>query len=981
MTKVFLRPAADSVKFNNGIGRVVHAQYKYLPQFDIELVGSEDAADVIAGHTHDYGSKYISVCHLHGLYFFGDPGSGIYDNWHREANKRIIDSMRRARVITVPSEWTSIMIKRDMRISPTIIGHGIDFNEWTPADNDGYVIWGKNRADQDVCNPQWALELAQRKVPVVSTFAPKGMVDSDKPFHLTLTGELSAEKMKEYLRHADVYLATTKETFGIQTLEALACGVPVLGFDWGGTADIVEHKHTGYLVRPGDTDGLMEGLDYIHKHRLQLSVNARAHASNFTWQRVIERYATLYHELAQHREPTGVAVVIPCHNYERYLGPCLDSVLAQTYKVDEIIVIDDGSTDDSLRIAETYRSRGVNVIFQPNAGVSAARNNGIAHTRQPLIVCLDADDMLDPRYIEACRNEMLRDRGLGITFTGMSVLRVGKPPSDNVWKIGSGFDWEWQATPRNPPATHIPTGAMFRRSMWERAGGYKQEYAPGEDAEFYTRGLSVGFTAKQVTDAPWYLYRDHGEGAHKRLSYRPIDDWLPWMRDREYPLAAPSEVAPNVRSYSDPKVSVIIPVGPGHAKYLSDALESLLGQTMREWEVIVIDDTSGNILPSEFARFPFVRLYKSGGVGPGGARNVGLQHAKAPLAVFLDCDDQLAPAALALMCKAYAESEGRYIYGDWQVMGQPTIHHEAEYVAANWLDFTQPEGKHSVSVLMATEDARKIKFDETMPAWEDWDFFTRCALNGIHGRHLTIVTLYYRIGSDRRTSKVISNGQPTPLGYELLAELGRLYGGDKVPKSCCGGNADALLAARRGYESTPAEKGSISTVNRTTKGRGSAPVADRDPNTVAYVRMEFVGNRSGAVTYPGARGSGRTYRGGRNPVNRFHNVHPDDVFTLESGGEFRRTAPSIVEREPTPQAPMAAPMAVAPIPVVEMAVGGLESELATEVAPVAEAASVVEQVQIQEIQTAEGVVRRKVGTGKKATGRSKKLRDDLPPLG
>jgi glycosyltransferase involved in cell wall biosynthesis len=963
MTRVFLRPDAATIKDNNGIGRVVHAQYRYLPKFDIELVGSEAQADVVAGHTHDYGASRIDACHAHGLYWSGDAGSGEYDNWHKEANKRIIESARRARVITVPSNWVAEPFKRDMRVAPVVIGHGIEFNEWTPGENDGYVLYGKNR-EGDVCTAKWALELAERKVKVVSTFAPKSM--GEKPFHLTLTGELPADTMKEYLRRADVYLATTKETFGIQTLEALACGVPVLGFGWGGTADIVEHKHTGYLARPGDIDDLMRGLDYIRAHRLELSVNARAHASNYTWERVIGQYAQLYHQLAEQPEPTGVAVVIACHNYALWLGACLDSVLAQTYRVDEIIVVDDGSTDDSLRIAETYRSRGVKVIAQPNAGVAAARNNGVASTRQPLVVCLDADDLLDPQYVEACRDAMLRDRGLGIAFTGMSILKPGQPPSANVWTLSNGFDWEWQATPRNPPATHIPTGSMFRRAMWERAGGYKQQYAPGEDAEFYTRGLSVGFTARQVTDVPLYIYRDHGEGAHKRLPYKPIDEWMPWMRDREYPLAAPSEQAPNVRSYSDPKVSVIIPVGPEHGKFLPDALESLLGQTMREWEVIVVDDTENWQYMDDLRRFPFARMAatRKPESGPGAARNVGLHFAKAPLVLFLDADDQLAPTALAHMARLYGESEGRYIYGDWQAMGRDVVVSEGEYGPEHWLDFEDLRGKHSVTVLMATEDARRIKFDETLTGWEDWDFFARCALAGIQGRRLAQVTLYVRMHSSRRTVHVLEN---VP---EYLDKMKAKFGGQAMAKSCCGGNADSLIAARRAWEGTPEEKGGGLSVNRTTKGRSSAPMDTNDPNAVMPVRMEFVGLRSGAVTYPGVRGGGRTYRGGRNAIDRYKNVHPADVATLEATGEWKRVAPAITEPQASPQA---VPVAV---PAVEMAVREPVLEMVAEVAPALEAAPVVEQVQV--IQTADGPVKRKRGAGK--TSKSTVLKD-LPPLG
>jgi hypothetical protein len=138
---------------------------------------------------------------------------------------------------------------------------------------------------------------------------------------------------------------------------------------------------------------------------------------------------------------------------------------------------------------------------------------------------------------------------------------------------------------------------MFRRDMWERAGGYRQEYAPGEDTEFWLRGLSVGFNAKRVTSEPLFNYRMHGGSASRTKTYIDITEDKPWVKDRSLmPIAAPTRRSNLVRSYSEPLISVIIPVGPGHAKHLNKALDSLLAQTFKGWEVIVIDDTQSEII-------------------------------------------------------------------------------------------------------------------------------------------------------------------------------------------------------------------------------------------------------------------------------------------------------------------------------------------------------------------------------------------------
>lgn len=961
MTRVFLRPDVATIEANNGIGRVVHAQAKYLPRFDVELVGTPEQADVIAGHTHDYGAPRIDVAHLHGLYWTGDPGSGDYNNWHREANGNIIASVRRARAVTVPSAWVAMPFQRDLRINPVVIGHGIEPAEWAPGANGGYVLWNKNR-DGDVCNPIWAWHLAKAGARVVTTFGPK---DREPHPNLQLIGAQPSAAMNQVIRDADVYLATTKETFGIGTLEAMAAGVPVLGFNHGGTADLVTHQEDGWLAEPGDLDGLLDGLEYVRRHRAEMGANARATAARFTWERVIGQYAALYRDLAAAPEPTGVAVVITCHNYGRFIGECLESVLGQTYPVDDVIVVDDGSTDDSAEIVRRFGTR-VRLLEQANQGVANARNNGVAVTRQPFVVCLDADDKLDSRYIDACRTEMLKDRALGLTWTGLAILR-GEQSAPSNWGAGT-FDWEWQAGPGNPPHTNVPTGAMFRRSMWERAGGYIQAHAPGEDAEFYTRGLSVGFTARPATNLPFFIYRDHGHGAHRSLPYKPVDTWLPWMRDKAYPLGAPAPVVPDVRSYSTPKVSVIIPVGMGHGKYVPDALESLLGQNMRDWEVTLVDDTDDGDVARIPARYPFVHFITTEAVGdgPGAARNRGLGHAAAPLVLFLDADDQLAPGALAAMCREFAGAGGRYVYGDWQPLGEREAVREAEYNPNIWANFDDLGGKHAVTVLMATADARRIRFDETLTAWEDWDFFAHAAMLGIQGRRVDALTLYVRRSPDSRTARAFQ----APNG--IIEQLHGKYGGVLMGK-CCGGNAAAALAAKQAWDGVPPEKAGGLSLQITSRGGG--PVAAIDPNVIQPVRMEFIGKRTGAVTYQGARGSGRAYRGGNNPVNRFHNVHPDDVGVLESGGEWRRVAPVLTET--------AAPMTPAPSPEpVKVAdnfavLAALANEGGGTVTPEPPAVAEPAPELVGVVQTAEGPVKRKV-VGRKP-GKNTPLKD-LPPL-
>src|SRR5271165_7143352 len=94
-----------------------------------------------------------------------------------------------------------------------------------------------------------------------------------------------------------------------------------------------------------------------------------------------------------------ISVVIPTYNYGRYVPQAVESVLAQTFKDFEIIVVDDGSTDDTPQQLEPYQDR-IRVHKQANQGVSAARNAGVRLARAALVAFLDADDVWHPRKLE-----------------------------------------------------------------------------------------------------------------------------------------------------------------------------------------------------------------------------------------------------------------------------------------------------------------------------------------------------------------------------------------------------------------------------------------------------------------------------------------------------------------------------------------------------------------------------------------------------
>lgn len=101
-----------------------------------------------------------------------------------------------------------------------------------------------------------------------------------------------------------------------------------------------------------------------------------------------------------------VSVIVPVYNVEPYLRQCLDSIVSQTLKDIEIILIDDGSTDGSGEICDEYKREDhrIRVIHKVNEGLSAARNDGIDASTAPYIMFVDGDDWVEPEFCETpCR--------------------------------------------------------------------------------------------------------------------------------------------------------------------------------------------------------------------------------------------------------------------------------------------------------------------------------------------------------------------------------------------------------------------------------------------------------------------------------------------------------------------------------------------------------------------------------------------------
>lgn len=216
-----------------------------------------------------------------------------------------------------------------------------------------------------------------------------------------------------------------------------------------------------------------------------------------------------------------IAVVIPCFNLGRTIEEAVESVLAQTRSAAEIIVVDDESTDlyTRQRLASLVRP-GLRTVRIGHLGPSGARNYGASMTSSPYLLFLDADDALEPTYLE--RTAGCLDETPAVDF--VSTALQGFAGATYVW------------TPPHPDLATaltrgtIPVTAMLRRTLWDATGGFDERLPVSEDRDFWISALERGFRGC-VIDEPLLRRRVRWDSLHHaavtRGTHRDVLEVIP----------------------------------------------------------------------------------------------------------------------------------------------------------------------------------------------------------------------------------------------------------------------------------------------------------------------------------------------------------------------------------------------------------------------------------------------------------------------
>jgi glycosyltransferase involved in cell wall biosynthesis len=432
-----------------------------------------------------------------------------------------------------------------------------------------------------------------------------------------------------------------------------------------------------------------------------------------------------------------VSVIVPCYNYGKYVKEAVDSVLAQSYRDLEVIVVNDGSTDPhTLKVLPKLDqpSRQVRVLNQKNQGLSMARNNGAANAKGDFLVFLDADDTLDEDALALMLYQFVLDPAAAAVFPQQHFFG----DQELVWACQefNAYDLLW--------AAHVTVCLMIRRDIFDKSKKYQPSMKYGyEDWEF-SLGLAGKGWRPRLIPLPLFNHRRHGRTmtaeAHDKKTH--LYNELIRLNSELYTM----ERLGQIKKESRPFVSIVIPYY-NSPKFIDETLASIKRQTIDDYEAILIDDGSDD--PDAVAKLNeieaegFARVIRLPHRGTAAARNRGALEARGEFLCFLDADDLIDPGyceKLGLMLSmnpslAFVYS-GVAHFGDMQA------------VAFDEYDVERLKRENFLAVTCLIRRAVYLKIggmDEAMiQCHEDYDFWLRLASEGYRGAMVYEAMFHYR---------------------------------------------------------------------------------------------------------------------------------------------------------------------------------------------------------------------------------------------
>lgn len=223
-----------------------------------------------------------------------------------------------------------------------------------------------------------------------------------------------------------------------------------------------------------------------------------------------------------------ISVIIPLYNKEKSIKSTIESVLAQTYKDFELVIVNDGSIDESASIVKEILDDRIRLINKNNEGVSSARNTGILAAKGEYIAFLDGDDLWDKMYLETLANLIYEYPnatiyGIGYGWINNGNRAVTRFRYPNTYRGYVSHVWN------NYPSCWTGSSSSSSRDNLIKAGLFDARMTHGEDIDMWWRLLLMGRGAVDCTPLAWYRQDSENRAMHKLI---PLKRHIPYYIDK-----------------------------------------------------------------------------------------------------------------------------------------------------------------------------------------------------------------------------------------------------------------------------------------------------------------------------------------------------------------------------------------------------------------------------------------------------------------
>jgi glycosyltransferase involved in cell wall biosynthesis len=464
-------------------------------------------------------------------------------------------------------------------------------------------------------------------------------------------------------------------------------------------------------------------------------------------------------KIAPEKEPVPVvSVIMPCYKQAHYLKEAVASVVAQTFSDWELIIVNDGSPDDTNTVAHRLIAenpqRRIRLLEKKNGGLAHARNAGIRAANGAYILPLDSDDKIDPIMLE--KTVALLDSRPDIAVAYTNITHFGA-----VDRTLEAADFDFKAICIENQLNYC---SLYRRELWEWAGGYKSNMIWGyEDWDFWVTCGELGLKPQRIPLALLlYRIKDSSMLAEARAHDAELRARLVLNHPAQYDAKKVADARaiwgnPALPSPPNaPKVSVIVPAYNRPAR-LEETLRSITAQTLKDVEIIVVNDAGvdvEHVVNRCRGGMEIVYVRHRANRERSATRNTGLRLARGRYIAFLDDDDIFLPDHLETLVNFLEGTGHKAAYTD-AFCAEEEKTPDGKFRVVNrrvaYSDDWDNEGilrQNSVPVLcflherllgIATGD-----FDERLNSHEDWDYWIRLSRLAVP-EHIKKTTCEYRV--------------------------------------------------------------------------------------------------------------------------------------------------------------------------------------------------------------------------------------------